>query len=162
MILRDCAVRADEGGTVQSGTNETNEKVILDLFSAIEERDVERILRIYDSEVEFHWPASLPYGGSSKGLSEPGAPTWQDSWLPVQPTAAERSMDCRIIASRGDEVVAVYHQRGRDQSGNVVDDEVIGLYKLADGKLRRAQMFHFNLDVVVSFLAAAGSPANGQ
>lgn len=140
----------------------TNEDVILDLFSAIEERDVDRILGIYHPEAEFHWPASLPYGGSSTGLGEPGAPTWRDSWLPLQPTPAERSLDCRIIASRGDEVVAVYHQRGRDRSGNVVDDEVIGLYKLADGKLRRAQMFYFDLDAVVSFLAAAGSSDEGQ
>jgi ketosteroid isomerase-like protein len=132
----------------------TNEGVILDLFSAIEERDAERILGIYHPEAEFHWPASLPYGGSSRGLGEPGVRTWQDSWLPLQPTPAERSLDGRIIASHGDEVVAVYHQRGRDRSGNVVDDEVIGLYKLAGGKLRRAQMFHFNLDAVVSFLAA--------
>ena len=140
----------------------TNEDVILDLFSAIEERDMERILAIYHPEVEFHWPAALPYGGSSTGLGEPGAPTWQGCWLPVQPTAAERSMDCRIIASRGDEVVAVYHQRGRDLSGNVVDDEVMGLYKLEGGKLRRAQMFDFNLDAVVSFLAAAAAPGEGQ
>jgi hypothetical protein len=85
---------------------QTNEDVILDLFSAIEERDVERILGIYHPEAEFHWPASLPYGGTSRGLSEPGTPTWQDSWLPVQPTPAERSLDCRIIASRADEQVA--------------------------------------------------------
>lgn len=54
----------------------TNEDVILDLFAAIEKRDVERILGIYHPEVEFHWPASLPYGGGSTGLAEPGAPTW--------------------------------------------------------------------------------------
>src|SRR5215469_14759918 len=115
----------------------TNEDVILDLFSAIEERDRERILAIYHPEVEFHWPAALPYGGSSTRLGEPGAPTWQECWLPVQPTAAERSMDCRIIASRGDEVVAVYHQRGRDRCGNVVDDEVMGLSRAASSAVPR-------------------------
>ena len=138
----------------------SNEDVILDLFSAIEDRDVERILAIYDPEVEFHWPASLPYSGG--GLREPGIPTWQDSWLPVQPTAAERSLGVRIIASRGDEVVALYHQRGRDQNGNVVDDEVIGLYNLAGGKLRRAQMFHFNIEAVLSFLAKTSPPADSR
>lgn len=140
----------------------TNEDVILDLFAAVEERDVERIRGIYDPEVEFHWPASLPYSGSSKRLAKPGAPTWLDWWPSNQPTPAERSLDARIIASSGDEVVALYHQRGRDRRGNVVDDEVIGLYNVADGRLRRAQMFHFNLDSVLSFLAKAGLPEDGQ
>jgi ketosteroid isomerase-like protein len=134
----------------------TNEEVILDLLSAIEERDLERILAMCHPELEFHWPTALPYGGSSKGFGESETPTWQDSWLPLQPTAAERSMDCRIIASHGDDVVALYHQRGRDRNGNVIDDQVIGLYTLEGGKLRRAQMFYYNLDAVVGFLATAG------
>ena len=111
----------------------TNEEVILDLLSAIEERDEERIHGIISPETEFHWPPSLPYSDSSRGLGGSGAATWRDCWLPVQPTAAERSMDCRIIASRGDDVVALYHQRGRDRQGNVIDDEVIGMYNVADG-----------------------------
>jgi ketosteroid isomerase-like protein len=140
----------------------SNEQVILDLFSAIEERDVERILRIYGEDAEFSWPACLPYGGTSRGLAEPGTPTWQESWLPRQPTSAERSMNARIVAVRADEVVVRYHQRGRDQHGNVIDDQVVGLYTVTGGRLRRAQMFHFNLDKVVSFLAAAQTPGEAR
>lgn len=156
---RKTANTANEGGTMQI---RTNEDVILDLFSAIEEHDLERVFAIYHPEVEFHWPTALPYGGSHTGLGEPGTPTWRDSWLPLQPTAAERSLDGRVIASRGDEVVAIYHQRGRDRDGNVIDDQVIGLYTLEGGKLRRAQMFYYNLDAVLRFLGASGIPDDSQ
>jgi ketosteroid isomerase-like protein len=127
---------------------------MLELFAAIENRDFEQVLQIYDSEVEFYWPPGLPYGGSGR-TGNPGAVTWQSVWLPLQPEPSDRRMDPRVIGSKGDEVAILYHQRGRDSKGNVIDDEVIGLYKVRHGKLRRAQMFHFDEPAVLAFLQGA-------
>lgn len=131
-----------------------NESLMLELFAAIENRDFERVLQIYDPEVEFYWPPGLPYGASGRG-GEPDEATWQSTWLPLQPEPSDRRMDPRVIGSRDDEVAILYHQRGRDSKGNVIDDEVIGLYKVVHGKLRRAQMFHFDESSVVAFLQSA-------
>jgi ketosteroid isomerase-like protein len=127
---------------------------MLELFAAIENRDFERVLEIYDPDVEFFWPPGLPYGASGHG-AEPDEATWQSTWLPLQPERSDRRMDPRVIGSKGDEVAILYHQRGRDSKGNVIDDEVIGLYKVIHGKLRRAQMFHFDEPSVVAFLQSA-------
>jgi hypothetical protein len=64
-------------------------------------------------------------------------------------------MDPRVVASNGKEVVVLYHQRGRDSDGNVFDGEVIGLYEVIDQRLRRAQMFYFDVEALVEFLRRA-------
>lgn len=40
-------------------------------------------------------------------------------------------------------------------AGDKIDTEVLGLYRVRDGKLARAQMFYFDPASVVSFLAKA-------
>ncbi len=129
---------------------------MLDLFDAIEHRNLDRILEIYDPEVEFHWPPVLPYGGSTTGFSaDPGKLTWQSVWLPLQPEPCDRRMNPRIIASRGEEVAVLYHQRGRDSNGTAFDGEVVGLYTMLGERLRRAQMFYFDEEAVSRFLQNA-------
>ena len=133
---------------------------MLNLFRAIEQRDPrksptpEQEAQFYTPDVEFHWPPSLPYGGSSKGLERPG-PSWSDTWNPLQPTDAERRMDPRVVGTNGREVAIVYRQRGVSQSGARFDGEVLGLYEVRDGKLARAQMFYFDEAALVRFLADA-------
>jgi hypothetical protein len=70
-------------------------------------------------------------------------------------------MDPRVIASNDEEVVVLYHQRGRDTHGNVFDGEVLGLYEVIQGHLRRAQMFYFDVEALLEFLrhAEAKSPS---
>jgi ketosteroid isomerase-like protein len=138
----------------KKGWNVDNETLMLELFAAIESRDFERVLQIYDPGVEFYWPPGLPYGASGRS-GKADEVTWQSIWLPLQPEPSDRRMDPRVIGSRGDEVAILYHQRGRDSKGNVIDDEVIGLYEVVHGKLRRAQMFHFDEPSVVAFLQRA-------
>ena len=62
-------------------------------------------------------------------------------------------MDARVIAAQGDDVVVLWHQRGRSAIGESIDEEVLGLYRLRDGKLARAQMFYFDTVPVANFLA---------
>ena len=40
------------------------EQLVLDMIRAVEDRDGERLLEIYDPDVEFVWPPELPYGGT--------------------------------------------------------------------------------------------------
>jgi ketosteroid isomerase-like protein len=76
-------------------TTAQNIEVIREIFGAIERRDQERFAQFCTPDLELHWPPSLPYGGISRGAVRQGA-GWQDTWVPLQPTDAERRMDPRL------------------------------------------------------------------
>ena len=137
-----------------SRTEDANMRVIREVFSAIERRDLQRLVELCHPDVEFHWPPVLPYGGTSRGLkTEP--PSWGHTWIPLQPTDAERKMDPGIVAASDDEVVVLWRQRGISPGGYRLDSPVLGLYEIRDGKLARAQMFYFDAGAVADFLAGA-------
>jgi uncharacterized protein len=141
-----------------SRTEHANMRVIRGIFSAIERRDLQRLVELCHADVEFHWPPVLPYGGTSRGLkAEP--PSWGDTWIPLQPTDAERKMDPRVVAAGDDEVVVLWRQRGISPGGDRLDTPVLALYEIRDGKLARAQMFYFDPTEVVEFLATAENRA---
>jgi ketosteroid isomerase-like protein len=120
-----------------------NEKLVLDMIRAVEERNAERILQIYDPDVEFHWPPSLPgYGGTFRGREVVEMNTaFTDAWDPLQPTEEARRIHPRVVATNDDEVVVHYHQRGTDQSDRSCDSEVLAIYRVEGGKVSRLQMF---------------------
>jgi uncharacterized protein len=128
--------------------------VVLDVFRAIETRDAEGLFELFHPEVEFHEAPSLPYGGTTRGKGEI-AGGWLETWGPLQPTEAERSMDPRVIAAHDREVVVLYHQRALNRAGEHFDAPVLGLYEVRDRKFARAQMFHYDTAAVVDFLARA-------
>jgi ketosteroid isomerase-like protein len=130
-----------------------NGKTILAIFRAIEERDAAQFRALLQPDFEIHWPRSLPYGGTFRGV-EPQPRGWGAIWQPLQPTESERKMDAQVIAAQGDDVVVLWHQRGRCAAGQSIDEEVLGLYRFRDGKLARAQMFYFDTVPVANFLAA--------
>jgi len=131
-----------------------NAEVMLEIFSAIERRDPQRVLDLCCSDVEFHWPPSLPYGGISRGLGG-DRPTWNETWIPLQPTETERRMDPRVVAASDDEVVVLWRQRGVSRAGDRFDSPVLGLYRIREGKLARAQMFYFDSAALANFLGRA-------
>jgi len=128
-----------------------NVQVMLEIFSAIERRDPQRVFELCQPDVEFLWPPSLPYGGTSPG------PAWANTWLPLQPTEAERRMDPRVVAAGPEEVVILWQQRGVSPAGDGLETPVLGVYQLREGKLARAQMFYFDTAAVNDFLARATS-----
>jgi ketosteroid isomerase-like protein len=141
-----------------TSSEKANATVMLDIFSAIERRDARRLAELCHPDVEVSWPTALPYGGTARGLgTEP--PTWIHTWAPLQPTEAERSMEPRVIASQGDEVVVLWHQRGLSPGGERFDGPVLALYTVRDGRLARAQMFYFDTPALVAFLARASGRA---
>ena len=144
----------------------SNAEVVMEVFRAIEQRDRDKLFELYHDEVEFHWPASLPYGGSSRGketqrrqLETAPETTWLGTWDPLQPTDEERRMDPRVVASSGDEVVISYRQRALSAGGERFDAPVIGLYEVRDGKFAGAWMFHFDTAEMLGFLERAGGAA---
>jgi uncharacterized protein len=137
-------------------TSEKNVEVIMAIFDAIEHRDPQRrnlqpFQILFHPDVEFHWPPSLPYGGTLRGLQIEG-PTWSNTWDRLQPNVSERRMDPRVVAASDEEVVVLWRQRGMNPTGDRIDSPVLGLYQLRDGKLARAQMFYFDPAAVLSFL----------
>jgi hypothetical protein len=50
-----------------SGTTSTD--IVMAAFAVVEARDERRLAELYHPEVEFHWPRSLPYGGSFRGAA---------------------------------------------------------------------------------------------
>lgn len=64
-------------------------------------------------------------------------------------------MDPRVVAASEDEVVILWQQRGVSPAGDRFDGPVLGLYRLRDGKLARAQMFYFDTVGLVDFLTKA-------
>jgi hypothetical protein len=140
-----------------------NAMTMLEIFEAIETRDAEGFLRRCQPEVTFGWPPSLPYGVGTSGphgelgkpAPESAGPGWLETWEPLQPTPAERAMDPQVVGVHGDAVVVLWHQRGADTAGRSIDAEVLGMYRLVDGKLARAQMFYFDPAQVADFLSAA-------
>lgn len=142
---------------------ERNAKTLLGIFSAIEHFDLQRMRELVDPEFEIYWPPSLPYGGSTLGIApKTDKPTWMETWAPLQPTERERSMDPRVVAASGDEVVVLWRQRGIDSSEGRFDCEVLGLYRFRCGKLARAQMFYFDTAAVANFLANSTTPERDQ
>jgi len=140
-------------------------EVVLGAFSALEERDQEKLFALFHDEVEFHEAASLPYGGTMRGkaafweqLATAPERTWLGTWDPLQPTAAERRMNPRVVATSSEEVAVVYTQRAISHSGERFEAPVIGLYEVRGGKFARAQMFHYDTAAVLAFLERAAQP----
>jgi ketosteroid isomerase-like protein len=130
--------------------------VVMQVFRSVEERNPGLAAGVCHDDVEFHGPRPLPYAGSSYGMkaSLERSPGWAETWDPFQ-GETERELGARVIAASEDEVVVLWHQRGRDQAGGRLDTPVLGLYQVRDGKLARAQMFYFDPLAAADFLAHA-------
>lgn len=136
---------------------EKNIEVMLEIFHAIERRDQQHMLDLVHPDAEFLWPPSLPYAASRN--PKPGGPSWGATWIPLQPGDADRRLEPRVVAASEEEVVIHWRQKGASPTGDRLDTPVLGLYRLSDGKLVRAQMFYFDAAAVVAFLDGA-NPTN--
>jgi ketosteroid isomerase-like protein len=67
----------------------------------------------------------------------------------------DHCMEPRIVAAASDEVVTLWPQKASTADGRRLDSPVLTLYRFRDGKLARAQMFHFDTTTVVNFLCQA-------
>jgi ketosteroid isomerase-like protein len=136
-----------------------NVRIVLLAFDAVEQQDDLQFFALIDPEFKIYWPPSLPYGGET-GRPDPSRPSWSEIWVPLQPTEAERKMDPRVIAGNEDEVVVHWRQRGVTPGGDRFDSEVLGLYRVHNGKLAQAKMFYFDTAAVAAFLKKANADRN--
>ena len=142
-------------------TSTPSVETILAVFAAVEQRDNDALARVCHPDVEFCWPPSLPYGGTARGVTGRGR-GWGAYWDWLQPTAAQRQLAPRVIAATGQEVVVLWRQRGLTPAGETLDTEVLGLYRVRDGRLTSGQMFYFDPEAVSAFLARASRAAPAQ
>jgi ketosteroid isomerase-like protein len=138
-------------------SSEKNVEVMLEIFRAIERRDQTRMFELVHADAEFLWPPSLPYASARN--PKPGGPGWGATWIPLQPSEADRRLEPRVIAASEEEVVIQWRQKGVSPAGDRIDTPVLGLYRLRDRKLGRAQMFYFDCEAVVAFLGKANAQA---
>ena len=147
-----------------------NEAIVLEVFEAIESRDGEALFALYHDDFELEDAPSLPYAstqGSGKAamrtqLEQAPERTWIGTWGPLQPTAADRRMEPRVVGTRGDDVVIRYVTRAVAPDGERFESDVLGVYTVRDGKLLRARMHHFDTAAVVAFLDRARQPARPE
>ena len=135
-------------------TGTPSAETVMAVFTAVEQRDDDALARVCQPDVESCWPPPLPYGGSVRGPGRRGE-GWAAYWDRLQPTADLRRLQPRVIAAAGQEVVVLWRQRGLTPAGDSLDSEVLGLYRVREGKLARGQMFHFDPASVCAFLARA-------
>jgi ketosteroid isomerase-like protein len=130
---------------------------MLKVFASVEHRDDRAFAEVAHPELELHWPPVLPYGGTirARNVVAGPVPTWAMTWDPLQPSERERRLDPRLVAASDDEAVVLWHQRGVDAAGERFDGEVLGLYRVRDGKLVRGQMFYFDPCGARDFLSRA-------
>jgi uncharacterized protein len=140
----------------------TNAEVVLAVIRAVQERDAEALFELYHDDVELHDAPSLPYAYAARGksamrdqLETTPETTWLGTWGPLQPTEKERRMDPRVVATDGDEVTVLYTTRALAPDGERFESPVLGLYEVRDGKLARAQMFHYDTAAILAFLERA-------
>ena len=151
---------AREGGPGMASRDHCVE-IVLAVFAAVEQRDDRALAQVCQPDVELCWPPSLPYGGTARGLARQGG-GWAAYWDRLQPTAALRRLDPRVVAAAGQEVVVLWRQRGLTSAGELLDTEVLGLYRLRAGKLARGQMFYFDPAAVCAFLTRASRQAPAE
>jgi hypothetical protein len=127
---------------------------MLTMLGAVERRDGGLLQQLYHPEVEFFWQPGLPYGGSFKGASVAKMhETFSSIWLPLQPTEERRRMDGRVMAtSEAGRVIINYTWKGLSADGTSFETETLADYQVKLGKLRRAQMFYYDLIGLIGFL----------
>jgi ketosteroid isomerase-like protein len=136
-----------------------NADVIRRLFECVERRDLQGVLAAFDDAVVVNEPPSLPYGGQYSGPNavvrhaQGYLATWND-----RQEADDRRLDPEIIA-QGEHVAVMWRQRGHDRStGRSIDSPVVSLYRLANGKVVEARMFHFDTAQLLDFFGQARRP----
>lgn len=136
-----------------------NAESMLTLLAAIERRDRELLQKLYHPNIEFHWPPGLPYSGVYKGEAVAKMQECFGSiWFPLQPTDERRQMNSRVLAtSPQGRVIINYTWKGLSHDGVSFETETLADYLVEDGRLRRAQMFYYDLPGVIEFLKRCGS-----
>ena len=134
-----------------------NAEFMLKLLAAIERRDRE-LPKLYHPDIEFHWPPGLPYSGVYTGEAVAKMQEcFASIWFPLQPTEERRQMNSRVLATSSQgRVIVNYVWKGLSPNGGGFETETLADYQVEDGRLRRAQMFYYDLPGLIEFLKRCG------
>jgi ketosteroid isomerase-like protein len=130
--------------------------VVLQVFRSVEERNPQLAAEVYRDDLEST--------GRGRCRTPEAAMASRRRWNDgrdglrrgIHSRARPNASSPRVVAASEDEVVVLWHQRGRDRAGRWLDTPVLGLYQVRDGKLARAQMFYFDPLAAAEFLATSG------
>ena len=128
--------------------------VVRRLFEAVERRDLEALIDLYDRDVEIVEADALPYGGTYRGHdgARRHAAAFVRNWGPLQ-TPAEHRLDAEFCDGTGDTVVARFRHRAFNPiTEERFDEPELAVYEVRDGKVVRSQMFHADALAVAGFL----------
>jgi ketosteroid isomerase-like protein len=128
--------------------------VVRRLFEAVERRDLEALLDLYDPDVEIVEAAALPYGGTYRGRdgARRHAAAFVSSWGPLQ-TPAEHRLDAEFCDCAGDVVVVRFRHRAFNPiTDERFDEPEVSVYEVRGDKVVRSQMFHADALAVAGFL----------
>jgi ketosteroid isomerase-like protein len=127
--------------------------VVRRLFRAVERRDLEAVLDLYDPDVEIVEAAALPYGGVYNGPdgARRHAAAFLSTWGPLQ-TPAEHRLDAEFCDGPGDTVVALFRHRAVNPvTGERFDEPEVSVYEVRGGRVVRSRMFHADSLAVAGF-----------
>jgi ketosteroid isomerase-like protein/uncharacterized protein YciI len=138
----------------------TNIDLVRRLFALVESRgdpaDLATRLAAYeanyDQDVVIHEPLSLPYGGdySGDGAVARHAHGYNTAWEGLQ-SDSDRGLEPKFFADQN-QVVVLWRQKGRSSCGQRFDMEAASVYRIKDGRVVDARMFHFDTASVRDFL----------
>jgi ketosteroid isomerase-like protein len=129
-----------------------NVEIVRRLFKAVDDRDVEPMLEIYDPEVVIREAPSLPYGGEyhgHEGMVSHGL-GYLATWDPVQ-NSAEQPLEPEFFES-GEHVFVRWRQRARGPGGELLDLPALSRYRLRAGKVIESEMYQFDTAAILRFL----------
>jgi uncharacterized protein len=137
-------------------------EVVRRLFSAVEDRDFDRLLACYADDIEIHEATVLPWGGVWRGPEGVAAHAaeFMRAWGALQGPAESR-LDARFWSDGAGTVCAVFRHRALDPAtGARFDAPEVGIYRIRDDRVVRSQMFHADSAAVVGFLSDIADDKN--
>lgn len=136
-----------------------NVAAIQRLFAAVERRDLAGVLAAYAPDIVIHEAATLPYGGTYRGLEggERHAYAYEETWAPFQEPGT-RSLAAEVLDA-GEHMVVLWRQRGQTPDGTrSIDLPAVSVYRMRDGRIAEARMFQQDTAAIAQFLADATPP----
>jgi ketosteroid isomerase-like protein len=130
-------------------------EVVRRLFTAVEDRDLDRVLDCYSDDVEIREAEVLPYGGVYHGTEGAAAHAegFMRAWGNLQGLEESR-LDARFWGDGAGTVCAVFRHRAHDHaSGKRIDAPEVGIYRIRDNRVANSQMFHADSAALVDFLS---------
>lgn len=134
--------------------------VVRQLFSAVADRDLERLLDCYGTDICIREDDALPYGGLYHGPAgaTQHAAAFLATWGRFQ-QGLTYAMEPRYLGDgRGTVVVLFRHRAWNAQAARLLDTPEVGVYQVADRHIHASQMIHLDVGSLLSFLAEAAEP----